>query len=76
MRGAHNLVIYPNAAYAKAFGPLSCTYMHIHERVRAYVSVRAHVCVQACMCVCVRACMCVCVFARTCVRALRTCVRV
>ena len=31
MRGAHNLIIYPNAAYVRAFDPLSCT----NTRVRA-----------------------------------------
>ena len=56
MQGAHNLIIYPYAAYAE---------LHVHAYARAcahaYVCVRAHVCVRACMCVCVHPCMCVCV---------------
>jgi len=41
-------------------GPLSCTYMCMHARVRTYVRcVHARACV--CMCVCVRVRMCVCV---------------
>jgi len=35
MRGPPNLIIYPNATYARAFGPLSCTctcaYTHMHK---------------------------------------------
>jgi hypothetical protein len=61
MQGAHNLIIYPNAAYARAFGPVSCT--------------RTRVCKRLCTYVCVRVCVCVrCV--RTCVHALCTCARV
>ena len=39
MGGARDLICYPNAAYARAFGPQSCTC----TCVRAYVCVRAHV---------------------------------
>ena len=60
MQGAHNLIIYPNAAYARAFGPLSCTCTRMHART----------CVRA------SAYVCVCVRARPYVRALCTCVRV
>ena len=61
-QGTHNLNIHPNAAYARAFCPLSCTCTLMHART----------------CVCVRVCVCVyvCVRACTCVRALFTCVRV
>jgi hypothetical protein len=66
------------------FGPMSCTYMHMHTRVRAYVCVRAHVCVRACLCACVcmcvrirvsKRCVCACVYScvHTCVHALCTC---
>jgi len=69
-RGAHNSIIYPNAAFARAFGPLSCMCMRMHLRVRAYVRICAcayvHVCAYAYVFVC----------AHTCVRALCTCVRV
>jgi hypothetical protein len=77
MRGAHNLSIYPNAAYARVVGPLSCTYMRMHTRVRADVCVRAHVCVCAHTCVCARARTCSCVVhVRACVYGcVRVCVR-
>jgi hypothetical protein len=82
MRGAYNLIIYPNAAYARALGRLSCTC--------TCVCVHACVCVR-CMCVCMRVytvvymrvcvrCVLVrvsvCVRARACVHALCMCVRV
>jgi hypothetical protein len=63
--GAHNLTMLHNAAYARAFGPLSC--------------MCTRVCVCACACVCARTGVCVCmrvytvVYVRTCVRALCTC---
>jgi hypothetical protein len=80
MRGAHKLIIYPKAAYARAFDPQSCTYMricvctHVCERICACVRIRACVCVCAKVCPCfvyVRACVygCVC----TCLHALCTC---
>jgi len=52
-------------------GPMICTYMRMHVRVRAYVCVCAHVCVVAltCVFVCVRARMCMCVRVRVRVRA-------
>ena len=90
MRGRH-IIIYCNAAYARVFGPLSCTCTHMHVCVRvhvhacAYVRVCACVCVYGCVRTCVRAfcnCSCVCVYPCTCGRArtcacvhVRTCVR-
>ena len=41
MRATHHLIIYPNAAYARAFGPLSCT-CNVHACAR--VRVRACAC--------------------------------
>jgi hypothetical protein len=70
MRGAHNLIIYPNAAYARAFGPLSCTCMRMHARVRE----RTGACVPMCACERVRACVCVRI--SVCVHCVRACVRV
>jgi len=35
MRGAQNLIIYPNAANARAFGPLSCRCTRVRVRVCA-----------------------------------------
>jgi len=68
MQGANNLIIFPNAAYARAFGPLSCTCV----RASAYVCVRVRACVR--VHVCVRAHTCV--HDRTCVHAgMCTCVR-
>ena len=90
MRGPHNLIIYPNATYARAFGPLSCTCTRVctHARMRvctcARVCTYVRVCVRARMCVCAHhirvACnvyvhACVYGCLHTCVHA-RTCVRV
>ena len=82
LQGAHKLIIHPNAAYARAFGPLSCTRTRMHitcARVRmralrmcACVCVRACVRTCVCVCVCVRACAYGCV--RMCARASFTCV--
>ena len=80
MRGPHNLIIYPNATYARAFGPLSCrvhacarSELHVHACartcVRMHVCVHKHVSVRACirLCTYVRVCVCVCVFVCVCV---------
>ena len=74
--GVHNLNIYPNAAYARAFGPLSCTYL----RVRAHTCACMRMCAcMLCTCLCVRACAYVCacvVYMSVCVYScVRTCVR-
>jgi len=41
MQGAHNLIIYPNAAYVRALNSLSCTSTRMHTRV----------CARTCACV-------------------------
>jgi hypothetical protein len=79
IQGAHNLIIYPNADYAKAFGPLSCMYMlWTHVCARTCACVRMCVC-KRCVCACAYVCACV-VYTRVCtvvyVRALCTYVRV
>ena len=56
-------------------GPLSCTCMRMHARVRVYVCVRAHECVCARTYVFVQIFVCARAHVRTFVRALRTCVR-
>jgi len=73
MRGAHNLIIYPDAAYARAFGLLSCTCTRVCVRAHVCVyartcvlCVRVHVCVRACMRVCVHVYVCMCVRVRVC----------
>ena len=68
MRGAHNLINLPNAAYARAFDPLSCRCTCLCARM----CVRAHVRTFAYVRVCASAN--VCVHVHTCVRC--TCVRV
>ena len=88
MRGPHNLMIYPNASYARAFGPLSCTCTcvcvgaHVRVRARTCVYEGARMCVHA-LCTCmhvytvVYVCVCVrCVLVRAgqCVRAHTWCV--
>jgi len=74
---AHNLFIYPNAAYARAFGPLSYTCMHMCgrmcRRICTCLCVLAGSCVgayvQAGVCVYVRLCVCGCVCAGALVHA-------
>ena len=82
MQEPHNLIIYPNETYARAFGPLSCTCTRVcacvHVRVCACMPmcVYAHVCMHAHVrvCACVRACQCVCVYIHVCECFVRVCV--
>ena len=60
MRGPRNLNIYSDAAYARAFGSLSCTCTRMHAAC-ACVHVRA--CMYVCVhCVCVRMCIRLCTY--------------